>query len=167
MFLHSRTRYQRNSNGCTYVFGDQLPIRTHENSIRLNRKWKKPIWRPLNLKYTFLHSRTRYQRHSNCYTYVFGVRLSIGAREGYCATKPEVEKSKSPITGNAAIRRGLTRARPAIEGKGGPSGGWVSIRHFLNHVTVSWWNEITIRLVRELQWRTKDRRRRCSQLRAW
>jgi len=47
MFLHSQTRYERNSKGYTYVFGDQLPIGTHENTMRPNRKWIKPIWRPL------------------------------------------------------------------------------------------------------------------------
>jgi len=65
----------------TYVFGDRLPIGTHKNIMRPNRKGIKPIWRPLNLKCTFLHYQTRYQRNSRDYTYVFGDRLSVGTHD--------------------------------------------------------------------------------------
>jgi len=49
--------------------------------MRPSRKWTKPIWRPLDLKCTFLHSQTRYQRNFNGYIYVFWDRLSIGTHE--------------------------------------------------------------------------------------
>ena len=66
-----QTRYQRNSNGYTCFFGVQHSIRTHENTMRPNRKWKNSKWRPLNFYCVSLRSQTRYQRNSNGYTYVF------------------------------------------------------------------------------------------------
>jgi len=93
-FLHSQTRYERNSNGYSYVFGDRLPIGTHENTMQPNRKWIKPIWWPLNLQCTFLHSQTRYQRNSNGYIYIFWDRLSIGTHEN---TMRPNRKWKNPI----------------------------------------------------------------------
>jgi len=80
-FLHSQTRYQRNYNGCIYVFWDRLSIGTHENTMRPNRKLNIPTWRPPYLKCMFLHYQTRYQRNSRGYTYVFGDRLPIGTHE--------------------------------------------------------------------------------------
>jgi len=156
MFLHSQTRYQRNSDGYTYVFGIQLSIGTHENTMRPNQKWKIPIWWPLNLKCMFLHSWTRYQRYSNGYTFVFGIRLSIGTHGNTWRRNRKWKNISRKSPENPAFRRGVTRARPAIEGIGGSRGGWGPIQLFLNHVKVSWWNEITIRLIRKLQSRTKD-----------
>jgi len=43
--------------------------------------WKNPRWWPLNFKCIFLHYQTINQWNSNGYTYVFGVRLSIGTNE--------------------------------------------------------------------------------------
>ena len=76
LYLRFQTRYQRNSNGFTYIFGVQLSIGTHENTMRPNRKWKNPRWWPLNFKCMYLRLYTRWQRNSNGYTYVFEVQLS-------------------------------------------------------------------------------------------
>jgi len=132
MFLHSRTWYQRNSNGYAYVFEDRLSIGTHENTMRPNRKWKKPIWRSQVLVFsTSTHENTmRPNRNWN----------------NTSRRSPE----------NSAFPRGVTRARPAIEGIDGSRGGWDPIRHFLNHVEMSWWNEITIRLICKHRSRTGD-----------
>jgi len=73
MYLHSQTRYQRNSNGYNYVFGVRLLIGTHECTIRPNLKLKNPRWRPNTLKCMYLHSKMRYQQNSNSYTYMFPV----------------------------------------------------------------------------------------------
>jgi len=152
-FLHSQTRYQQNSNGYTYIFGDRLFIGTHEKTLRPNRKWKIPTWRPLNLKCMYLQLpgeiSTKFQRLYLC----FWDSASHWNPWEYLATKPKVAKYK-PET--PAFWRGVTRARPAIEGKGGSRGGWGPIRHFLNHVKVSGWNEFTIRLIRKFQSKTKD-----------
>jgi len=92
-FLHTQTRYERNSNGYTYVFGDRLLIGTHENTMRPNRKWIKPLWRPLNVKCTFLHSQMSHQRNFKGYTYVFGDRLSIGTHDNTMRPNPELDKT--------------------------------------------------------------------------
>ena len=80
-YLRFQTRYQRNSNGYTYIFGVQLSIGTHKNTMRPNRKWTNPRWWPPNFKCMYLRSQTRYQRNSNGYTYVFWIQLSIGTHE--------------------------------------------------------------------------------------
>jgi len=81
MFFHSQKRYHLILNGHTYVCWNRLSIGTYENTMRPNRKCIKPIWRPKNLKYMFLHSRTRYQRNFKGYNYVFGDRLLIATHE--------------------------------------------------------------------------------------
>jgi len=91
-FLHSQTRYERNSNGYTYVFGDQLPIGTHENTMRPNRKWIKRIRRPLNLKCMFLHPRRVINEISKVIHMFSGTGYRWDPRE-YYATKPEVDKT--------------------------------------------------------------------------
>ena len=48
IYLRLQTRYQPNSNCYTYVFWVQLSIGTRGNTMRPNRKWKNPRWRPLN-----------------------------------------------------------------------------------------------------------------------
>ena len=73
LYLRLSMRYQRHFNG-VWV---QLSIRIVGNTVWPNRKCKNPRWWPLNFKYTYLCSQTRYQRNSNGYTYVFGVQLSI------------------------------------------------------------------------------------------
>ena len=78
MYLRSQTRYQRNSNRYT-CFSVVLPsIRTHENTMRPNRKWTNSRWRPLNFYCVSLRSQTRYQRNSNGKTYVLEVQHSTG-----------------------------------------------------------------------------------------
>ena len=50
VYLRSQTRYQRNSNGYTYIFVVQLSIGTHRNTMRPSRKRKNPRWRSLSSK---------------------------------------------------------------------------------------------------------------------
>ena len=50
IYYRSQTRYQRNSNGYTHVFGIQLPIGTRGNTMQPNRKRKNPRWRSLSCK---------------------------------------------------------------------------------------------------------------------
>ena len=77
----SQTRYQRNSNGYTYVFGVQLSIGTYKNLMRPNWELKNPRWRPLNFKCMYLLFQTRNQRNYNGYTFIFGVKHSIGTHK--------------------------------------------------------------------------------------
>ena len=67
------TKCTRNSNSLTYVFEVQHSTGTYGKTLRPNRKWKNPRWRPPNFKCMYLRFQTRYQRNSNGYAYVFGV----------------------------------------------------------------------------------------------
>jgi len=66
--------------------------------MRPNRKWIKPIWPPLNVKCTFLHSQTRYQRNFKGYTYVFGDRFSVGTHENTIRPKLTLTNPRWPVT---------------------------------------------------------------------
>ena len=50
------------------------------NTMRVNRKWKNPRWRPLNFECMYLCLHIRYQRKSNGYTHGFWVQLSNWTR---------------------------------------------------------------------------------------
>jgi len=85
MFLHSQTRYRRNSKDYTNVFGIGLSIDTHENTMRPNRKWKVTIWWPLIPD----KISTKFQSLYLCFR---GPAFHWYPRE-YYATKPEVNKT--------------------------------------------------------------------------
>ena len=99
VYLSLYTRWQRNSNGHTYIFGVQLSDVCNGNDVRPNGEGTgrgKSKMAALNLKYLYLSLYTRWQRNSNDYTYVFGVQLSNGSSENAVRTNAEKPKVENP-----------------------------------------------------------------------
>ena len=82
------------------------------NTVRPNRKWENPRWRPPNFKCMYLRSQTRYPRNSNGHAYVFGVQLS---NETHQKTMRTNRKWKNPswrsVNFNCVFLRSQTRYR--------------------------------------------------------